>query len=51
MSTLIKIFYYVYLPFFAKRDSTVYVDPYRKWYAIYLSDIQCWEFRKGDYLK
>lgn len=50
MSTLIKLFYMVYLPLFAERDSTVYVDPHGKWYALYYSDLKRWAFKKGDYL-
>lgn len=50
-SIIIQLIYRVYLPLFAKKDSTVYVDPERKWYALYYSDIKKWSFKKGDYLK
>ena len=51
MSYLLKMFYKVYLPLFAERDSTVYVDPYKKWYALYYSDSRKWVFKNGNYLK
>lgn len=51
MSTILKLFYRVYLPLFAPRDSIVYVDPFRKWYALYYSDLKKWSFEDGDYLK
>lgn len=50
MSEILKLWYHLYLPLFAKKDSTVYVDPYGKWYALYYSDLKKWRFEKGDYL-
>lgn len=51
MKYLVYIFYRVYIPLFAEKNSVVWVDPYREWYALYYSDIKKWEFKKGDYLK
>jgi hypothetical protein len=51
MSWILKQFYRIYLPLFARKDSVVYVDPYRKWYALYYSDTKQWCFKKGDYLR
>lgn len=49
-SWIIKQIYRIYLPLFCKKDSTVYIDPEGKWYALYYSDLKKWSFKKGNYL-
>ena len=50
-SLINKIYTWIYLRSYAKKDSTVYCDPYGKWYALYYSDLKKWVFKKGNYLK
>lgn len=50
MKHLIKLFYRIYIPLFAEKNSTIWVDPYKEWYAIYYSDIKKWRFEDGNYI-
>lgn len=50
-SKLLKLFYRIYLPLFAERNSIVYSDPDGKWYALYYSDLERWVFKNGNYNK